>query len=91
MYPLTIHRYVAEISLPKIPGQECDPAGVGNDEFDAGLKLSKFGYPIVGLLKFRENLTKEELTRVFGISTIQGYRFVTQKLMDRLKDVERMF
>ena len=37
-------RHVMLTTHPKIPGQVQDPSGVGNDDFDKGLKKSKFGY-----------------------------------------------
>jgi len=36
-----------ETSKPKTPGQVQDPSGVGNDDFNNGLKESKYGYPVI--------------------------------------------
>ena len=43
-------------SRPQTPGQVQDPTGVGNDDFDDGLKKSEFGYPVLGLYKLKEPL-----------------------------------
>ncbi|KAI8854797.1 hypothetical protein BC829DRAFT_486105 [Chytridium lagenaria] len=91
--PVCAIRYVACIQSPKEPGNVNDPSGIGNDEFDAGLKTSKFGYPVVGLLKMGEQLGKNQLKSEFGISNIQGYRYATEDLVKRypVEELARIF
>ena len=41
--------YVITIGPVKTPGQVNDPTDKGNDNFDKGLKKSKFGYSIIAM------------------------------------------
>src|SRR5215472_8373980 len=43
------HSHVMITSKPREPGEINDPSGIGNDDFDKGLKESKFGYPVLGV------------------------------------------
>lgn len=43
-------RYVIRCGQAKVPGEVLDTSGVGNDDFDAGLKQSKFGCASLHLL-----------------------------------------
>lgn len=43
-------RHVMLTAHPKTPGEVQDPTGVGNDDFDNGLKKSKFGYPVLAFI-----------------------------------------
>jgi hypothetical protein len=52
--PVSAIRYVARISRGKEPGHVPEDGGLGNDDFNAGNKLSKFGYEILSLWKLRE-------------------------------------
>ena len=66
---------------------------MGNDDFDAGLEKSKFGYPILGLLKLQTPITAQTLKERFGISVPQAYCFATKDLVDgqNLDDTEKLF
>lgn len=79
-------------SRPKTPGQVRDPSGVGNDDFDLGLKKSKFGYPVLGLYRLKTPL-KPEAMKGFGLSTPQGFMYATKKLVDGipLDDMDKIF
>ena len=46
-------------TTPKVPGEVNDPTGVGNDDFDQGLKESKFGYPVVESSSLRQRYEAE--------------------------------
>ena len=45
--PINAIRYVINVGPVKTPGQVQDPSGLGNDDFDKGLKESKYGFPIL--------------------------------------------
>jgi hypothetical protein len=79
-------------SRPKTPGQVCDPTGVGNDDFDLGLKTSKFGYPVLGLYQLKTPL-KPAAMKEFGLSTPQGLMYATKKLVEGmpLEDMDKLF
>jgi predicted transcriptional regulator len=86
-------RYVMETSKPKTPGQVQDSTGIGNDDFDKGLKESKYGYPVLGLYKLKEPLTTTVLKSEFGISPPQGLVYVTKKMMEArpIGDMEKVY
>ena len=79
-------------SHPKTPGQVCDPNGVGNDDFDNGKKVSKFGYPVLGLYKLKTPLNKEAM-KAYGVSPPQGCVYAPKKMVDEnsLEDMEKIF
>jgi hypothetical protein len=79
-------------SRPKTPGQVQDPTGAGNDDFDKGLKKSKFGYPVLGLYKLREPLKAEKMSE-YGISPPQGLVYATKELVEGvpIEAMERLF
>jgi hypothetical protein len=84
--------HVMVTTLPKVPGQVCDPSGVGNDDFHLGLKKSKYGYPVLGLYQLKTTL-KPETMKKFGLSTPQGLMYATKKLVEdiRLDDMDKLF
>lgn len=78
---------------PKTPGQVCDPSGIGNDDFDKGLKQSKYGYPVVELYRLPKPLTTTDLKQRFEMPIPQGWRYATRKLVEemRLDQMEKVF
>lgn len=79
-------------SRPKTPGQVKDPSGVGNDDFDAGLKKSKFGYPVLGLYRLKTPL-KPAVMKEYEILPPQGLVYATKTLVDGipLAEMEKLF
>jgi len=51
----------------KKPGEVNDSSGIGNDNFDAGLKGCKFGYPIIQLYQFTDPLDCKTLKGKYGL------------------------
>lgn len=66
---------------PKVPGEVQDPNGIGNEDFDAGRKESKFGYPVIHLHQLKEPLSITDLRR-YGLSPPQGHMFAPAKLVE---------
>lgn len=91
--PVSAITHVITTSRPKKPGEVNDPSGVGNDDFDNGLKLSKFGYPVLGLHKLNPPLGPSDLKARFEIAPPQGYYYATKKLVEevKLEDMEKLF
>jgi len=58
-----------------------DPSGIGNDEFDAGQKVSKYGYPVKGMYRLPKPLTPAALKERYGISPPQGYMYAPEVLV----------
>jgi hypothetical protein len=85
-------RHVMLTSHPKTPGQVQDPSGVGNDDFDNGLKKSEFGYPVLGLYKLREPLKAGKM-REYGVSPPQGLVYAPKILVEGVPvgEMERLF
>ncbi|KAF9535307.1 hypothetical protein CPB83DRAFT_841546 [Crepidotus variabilis] len=85
--------YIMETGKPKTPGQVNDSTGVGNDDFDKGLKKSKFGYPVKGLYKLKAPLKPDVLKAKFSISPPQGLVYVTKPLFEAfsLDEMEKVF
>ncbi|RDB30499.1 hypothetical protein Hypma_007256 [Hypsizygus marmoreus] len=90
--PTAAITHIMETALPKTPGQVCDPTGVGNDDFDNGLKKSKFGYPVLGLYRLKNPLQPDEMKK-YGVSPPQGLVYVPKKMVDEypLEDMEKLF
>jgi hypothetical protein len=59
--------FMAVTASAKRPGEVKDPTGIGNDDFDKGLKESKFGYPILELYQFSNPLTRKILRGRYGL------------------------
>ncbi|CDO72591.1 hypothetical protein BN946_scf184985.g10 [Trametes cinnabarina] len=76
-----------------VPGEVNDPSGIGNDDFDKGLKQSKYGYPVTGLYRLKKPLTTSELKQRFDIAVPQGWRYATKRLVEevRLEDMDKLF
>lgn len=59
------------------------PFGVGNDEFNAGLKQSKYGYPVLELYQLVRPVTLPEMKSQWGIgSAPMGWRYVGADLWE---------
>ncbi|ESK94002.1 hypothetical protein Moror_12896 [Moniliophthora roreri MCA 2997] len=91
--PTSAITYVMSTTEPKTPGQVRDPTGVGNDDFDAGKKVSKYGYPVTGLWRLRSPVTSKQLKETYGIAVPQGFCYLPKKLGDgeKLEDMEKVF
>ena len=66
--PINAITFMAITGPAKVPGEVQDPTGIGNDDFDNGLKESKFGYPIHELYQFPDPLTKTILKGKYRLS-----------------------
>jgi hypothetical protein len=65
LHPMCMCSRVVVTTRPTVPGQVCDPSGVGDDDFDCGLKNSKLGYRLYRL----KTPLKRETMRKFRLST----------------------
>ncbi|WEW56706.1 hypothetical protein PRK78_002154 [Emydomyces testavorans] len=55
--PISRIDYVAHISHGKIPGEVQEDGGIGNADFNAGKKISKYGYEILDLWKLKQPIS----------------------------------
>jgi len=71
--PIDALTYVAEIGEVRYPGEVQDPSGLGNEDFDAGIKESKFGYPILSLYVLKQPLSASQLWKDHQIEVPHRY------------------
>lgn len=79
--PISAIQYVARISRGKAPGEVPEDGGLGNMDFNAGKKQSKFGYEILALWKLGEPITlRQAISRGFLKGPPQKYTFVSKQV-----------
>ncbi|KAJ5729131.1 uncharacterized protein N7483_003639 [Penicillium malachiteum] len=82
---LGIVRHVAVIpeSTRHTPGSvPIEPFGIGNEDFNAGLKQSKYGYPIVELYELVRPVTLKEMKDQWGMGAPMGWQYVPPHLWE---------
>jgi len=79
--PINAIRYVINVGPIKIPGQVQDPTGLGNDDFDKGLKKSKYAYPILGMQQLGKPLSGLIMEKTIGIPPPHQYEYATAELL----------
>jgi hypothetical protein len=67
MDPVDAITFMATTGPAKRPEEVNDSSGIGNDDFDAGLKGCKFGYPIIQLYQFTNPLNRKTLKGKYGL------------------------
>ena len=80
-------------TTPRVPGEVNDSSGIGNDDFNKGLKKSKYGYPVTELYKLQTPITTSELKTRFDIAVPQGWRYATKQLVEEvpIDAMEKLF
>ena len=79
--PISAIQYVARISRGKAPGEVPEDGGLGNADFNAGKKQSKFGYEILALWKLGQPITlRQVISRGFMKGPPQKYTFVPKQV-----------
>jgi hypothetical protein len=81
--PASAIHYVARVSGGKVPGQVPEDGGLGNEDFNAGRKVSKYGYEVLELWKLERPITLQ-LARAKGYlkGPPQKYNWVPQVVLD---------
>ena len=79
--PVNAIQYVISVGPAKTPGEVQDPTGLGNDDFDKGLKESKYGYPIFGMWQLKEPLPGSLMKELIGIHPPHRYEYATTELI----------
>ena len=77
----------------KKPGEIEDEKGLGNSDFNQGLKESKFGFEILHLYKIHTPLIASELREKYKLSPPQRYSYLPGALTDAvvLSEQEMLF
>lgn len=98
---IDISRHIAVIprSIRHTPGSvPLEPHGIGNAEFNTGLKESKFGYPILELYELIHPITLAEMKSRWGMGGApMGWRYVERDLWEevwgegRTENVKQVF
>jgi len=76
------HIAVVPASVRHTPGSvPTEPFGIGNAEFNAGLKQSKYGYPILELYELVRPVTLAEMKSRWGMGGApMGWRYLVRDL-----------
>ncbi|RAQ48412.1 hypothetical protein AFGD_008466 [Aspergillus flavus] len=81
--PLSRIEYVARISHGKVPGEVPENGGIVNEDFNAGEKVSKYGYEILDLWKLRDAISlKSAILKGFLNGAPQKYCWVPVALLE---------
>ncbi|KAB8257896.1 hypothetical protein BDV32DRAFT_151873 [Aspergillus pseudonomiae] len=76
--------HVARVSHGKVPGEVPENGGIGNEDFNAGKKVSKYGYEILDLWRLKEPIRlKMALSEGYLNGAPQKYCWVPPKLLER--------
>lgn len=76
--------YVAHVSHGKVPGEVAENGGIGNEDFNADRKDSKYGYGILDLWRLREpSSLKTAISEGFLKGAPQKYCWVPLALLER--------
>ena len=71
--PVSELKYIAEVGeMVEYPNQIPED-GIGNADFNKGLKISKFGFPIIHLDELVEGIPISELRSKFNFNSPQGF------------------
>ncbi|KAJ6590635.1 hypothetical protein DFH09DRAFT_1423511 [Mycena vulgaris] len=86
-------RYIAVISNGKKAGEIKEENGIGNADFNKGLKAAPFAYEILHLYRLQVPLPIAKLREDHGISPPQRYTYVPEALFNQvvLEDQELLF
>jgi len=87
--PVSAVTYIAVISRGKAVGEVEDEVGLGNAEFNAGLKVSKFGYEIKELYKVTVDLSSANLKKEYSVAPPMRYTYIPQVLFDAVPWAEQ--
>lgn len=77
-----------------------EPFGIGNEEFNAGLKVSKYGYPVLELHELVRPVTLAEMKSKWGMGGApMGWRYIERNLWEdrwgkaesRVEKVKQLF
>lgn len=93
--PICSLEYVADIDNIITYPEHIQEEGIGNDEFNRGLKQSKHAYHIKHLYRLKTPLKLERLKSEFGFTAPQSYFYLenTPKLSEfvLMQELERIF
>jgi predicted transcriptional regulator len=88
-------RYIATISHGKSPGEIEVEDGMGNADFNAGLKrdVAAYAYEIKELYQLNEPLALTEMQERYGATLPQRFSYVSEKMVGNivLEDQIRLF
>ncbi|KAH8832507.1 hypothetical protein DL96DRAFT_1417353, partial [Flagelloscypha sp. PMI_526] len=74
-------RYIATISHGKKPGEVEDEDGIGNADFNAGLKESGFAYEVKELYELQQPIPLKDMQDKYGATFPQRYTYVLEAMI----------
>lgn len=94
--PVGLLKYVAEVGEYIEYPEKISKDGIGNYEFNEGMKKSKYAYPILHLYKLTPQIAIKELKQKFGFTAPQSYVYIDRypSLMEYIEKncrLERVF
>ncbi|KAI5477558.1 hypothetical protein MNV49_006146 [Pseudohyphozyma bogoriensis] len=91
--PVSAITHVCTCSRAKVPGEVIESSGVGNDDFDAGKKVSKFGYEVKELWKLEESLGVGEMRNKYGLKPPQGRMYLPRTVFEgeQIQEMVKLF
>jgi len=81
-------QYVIKVGPIKTPGQVQDSTGLGNDDFNKGLKESKYGYPILEIHQLDKPLPGSLMKDLIGILPPYQFKYATIQLLLQYPETE---
>jgi hypothetical protein len=84
--PIDALTYVVTVGGVRYPGEVQDSVGLGNDDFDAGLKDSKFGYPIQKVSFLQRPLSSAQLLEEHNLEIPNHYYALPPSVLDTVPD-----
>jgi hypothetical protein len=90
--PVKAITHIALTGLAKVPGQVHDSSGIGNDEFDLGLKKSNYGYPIFHLYQLMIPIQQDAIFR-YSNWQAQGPLYISASDIDinKIHKLQKLF
>lgn len=77
------HIAVIPAQIRHTPGTVSEqPHGIGNSEFNAGLKMSKYGYPIHAMYELLRPVALDEMKDSWNMSAPMGWSYIKRDLWD---------
>ena len=81
--PISEIAFIARISGGKTPGQVPENGGIGNEDFNAGRKVSSYGYEILELWRLKEPIGLQlAIQRGYLKGPPQKYVWVSSEMME---------
>ncbi len=76
--PIALLKYVAEVGEPAEYPEKIPETGIGNREFNKGLKTSNYAFPILHLYELKQPISLQKLKEKFGFAPPQSFAYINR-------------